>query len=250
LQNEHLRLNSALVQRRLNGDSFVTKKRLEQEYPRSKEFLRQFTQEHPEILQQFKEETKEHSLTNLEIADIEIRIAIENLVDQLNNLPPGTDAASDYHKLVKGILELIFYPHLINPIKEREIHEGRKRIDITFDNAATEGIFKRLSENMNIPSAYVFVECKNYSSDPANPELDQLAGRFSTNRGKFGLLFRTIDNLPLFISRCIDTYADGRGLIVPIIDTDLITLLNNYNNWDSAYLETFLSNRIREIAIN
>jgi len=68
-----------------------------------------------------------------------------------------------------------------------------------------------------VPSAYIPAECKNYSSDPANPALDQLAGRFSTKRGKFGLLIcRKFDNKNLFIQRCKDTAQDGRGFIVPL----------------------------------
>jgi len=94
-------------------------------------------------------------------------------------------------------------------------------------------------------------ECKNYSSDPKNPELDQLAGRFSPNRGRVGfLLCRTIDNLKLFINRCSDTYKDDRGLIIPLTDSDIITLLKNINGFDMSYIDKFISNRIREIMIN
>ncbi|OMP81014.1 hypothetical protein BW716_00030 [[Flexibacter] sp. ATCC 35208] len=95
------------------------------------------------------------------------------------------------------------------------------------------------------------IECKNYSSDPANPELDQLAGRFSPNRGKVGLLIcRSIGEMDRFIARCQDTYRDERGLIVPIIDEDIIRLLSSFVNPDSDYMEKFLSDRIRTIATN
>jgi len=251
LQNEHLQMNSALVQRRKDGTRFVTKKDIEEENPYSKEFLREFTQRNPHVLEEFKRITKTQSLSDFEISDVDIHAVANRLVESLNNIPLGNNGATRYHRLIVGILELLFYPHLIYPELEREIHEGRKRIDVTFDNAAKLGIFSRLSENMQLPSQYIFVECKNYSDDPVNPEIDQLAGRFSVNRGKVGfLLCRQIDDMDLFINRCRDTYRDDRGLIIPLTDNDIVQLLQNIDNRNNAFLDTFLSERIRTIAIN
>ncbi len=131
-----------------------------------------------------------------------------------------------------------------------EIHEGRKRIDLTFDNAATAGFFFRLHTTLNTPAQFTIIECKNYSRDIANPELDQLSGRFSLHRGKFGLaVCRTIDDMPKFLSRCADTYRDGRGVIIPLVDTDLINLLEaiKENRGDSG--EELLTTRFRAIAL-
>jgi hypothetical protein len=102
---------------------------------------------------------------------------------------------------------------------------------------------------MNLPSSYIFIECKNYSSDPANPELDQLSGRFSVNRGRVGFLIsRSFKNKGLFIQRCKDTYTDGRGLIIPLDDQDLINLLDNHDEFNSAFLDQYLSSIVRQIA--
>ena len=114
-----------------------------------------------------------------------------------------------------GALEFIFWPNLIYPIKETPIHEGRKRIDVTYTNAANSGFFHRTHSAHEIASNMVMVECKNYSKDPANPELDQLSGRFSINRGKLGLLvYRTVSDYERLLMRCRDTAADGRGFIL------------------------------------
>ncbi|MGN7986244.1 hypothetical protein ACTJKC_02830 [Pedobacter sp. 22226] len=141
LQHEHLRINGALIQHRKDGTPFVTKDSLKELHPQSKDFLRRFTQEHPEVLEQFKNETENDSLLNMEIDDLDITNIIPQLIQQLGDIPPGTQSASAFHNLIIGILEIIFYPHLINPVKEHEIHDGRKRIDICFDNAARGGIF-------------------------------------------------------------------------------------------------------------
>ena len=251
LQNEHLQLNSALVQERKSGAKYVTKKDLKESNPYSKQFLREFTQRNPEVLTEFKECTKTVPLFDYEIDDINLNELVNHLVESLREIPPGRDDATSYHRIIVGILEIIFYPHLIYPTLECEIHQGRKRIDITFDNAAIEGVFFRFSNNMDLPCQYIMIECKNYTSDPANPELDQLAGRFSPNRGQVGfLLCRDIENLNRFIERCRDTYQDDRGLIIPIIDSDIIQLLENIKNLNYEFIDNYLSNRVRQIAVN
>ncbi len=202
-------------------------------------------------MERFKSRVITNPLQNVEITNISFNQVARDLIDQLNQIPSGNHDASSFHKLVLGILELLFYPDLIHPTKEREIHDGRKRIDISFDNASSNGIFYRISENMSISCPFVFVECKNYTSDPANPELDQLSGRFSVNRGRFGILVcRSFTNRNLFVRRCSDTYNDNRGLIIPLEDRDLINMLQNANEGDRSYLDNYLSNIIREVAIN
>lgn len=257
LQNEHLRLNTVLVQRRTRKDGskrvWVTKKSIkEHEAPLTKEFLTKFTQDHPETFAKFRRETarKVSSLENEELFGGELTEIIDYLIGELKSTSPGGENASYYHKLTVGILELIFYPNLTSPQVEHEIHEGRKRIDLTFDNAAPFGFFYRLHTTYKTPSQFIFVECKNYSRDVANPELDQLSGRFSPNKGKFGLLLcRSIDNLNLFLNRCTDTYEDDRGIIIPLIDDDLINILEDLKEGIDRPEESLLSDRFRKIAL-
>ncbi len=251
LQNENIKLNTALVQERKDGRKFVTKEDLKEENPFNKDFLRKFTLKYPEVLDKFKAELKVDPLKNIEISDVSVKNICKALGEKLVAIPSGNASASAFHNIVTGILELLFYPDLIYPVKEREIHQGRKRIDISFDNASKEGIFYRLAENMKLPCQYIFIECKNYSSDPVNPELDQLAGRFSVNRGVVGFLIcRNFIDRPLFIQRCIDTYRDGRGLIMPLIDQDLINLLDNHSEYNRTFFDKYLSDIIREITID
>ncbi len=252
MQNEHLQMShSPLVKRRMDETPYVTKKDLIEIHPFSKAFIANFTRSNPEVLENFKRETKTTSLANEELDDVNIEELINHLIDKLESIEPGNAGATEYHRTIMGVLEILFYPHLIYPSLEQEIHEGRKRIDLTFDNAATDGIFFRLHNSMGISCQYMMVECKNYSSDPTNPELDQLSSRFSPNRGRVGfLLCRTIDDLDRFISRCRDTYTDQRGLIIPLTDGDVITLLRNHNDWNSTFIERFLSDRVRQITIN
>jgi len=74
-----------------------------------------------------------------------------------------------------------------------------------------------------IAATTIMIECKNYSNDISNPELDQIAGRFSNLRGWFGIIMsRHFDNKDLFVERCKDTAKDGRGIILCLDDADII----------------------------
>jgi hypothetical protein len=259
LKHEHLRLGTHLVKTKIkkNGEetSRVFKKDVAKENPLSKEFLIGFTEKHPDIFATFRKESAkvQKSIDNEDLTDhsIDLESLCEHLIAELDKVSPGNLAASHYHRLIVGILELLFYPSLICPQVEREIHEGRKRIDLTFDNAAKDGFFYQLHTISKIPCAYIFVECKNYAADPANPELDQLAGRFSTNRGKFGILCcRSISEFVLFIKRCRDTFRDDRGLIIPLMDKDLSTSLQALGEGDINNIFDLLNTRKRDIILN
>ena len=143
----------------------------------------------------------------------------------LDQIPAGSADASTYHNFILGVLTEIFYPWLTHPVKEQEVNEGRKRIDIVFSNAATDGFFSRLVNMHKIHCPYINIECKNYSEDPANPELDQLMGRFSRKRGKFGILVcRKIDKRELLLKRLQDVVNDTDGAIIVLDDADIATL--------------------------
>jgi len=100
------------------------------------------------------------------------------------------------------------------------VSEGRKRADIRFTNMATSGFFHWIKQFGSC--AHIFIECKNYSSDISNPELDQLLGRLSPKTAFFGIIVcRTLEDRPLLVKRCRDAWGRNQGLIVVLDDVDL-----------------------------
>ena len=258
LQNEQLRLNGPLVQRRKDKrrTKYVTKKsvRMEEEknHPIDKRWLVEFTEKHPEVFADFRTKTKSKTnpVSNSQISNERLLDICAYLRDYLTSIKPGNNDATLYHRTIVGILELLFYPYLCNPIVEHKIHDGRKRIDILFDNCAETGFFFRLCNTHMIPSRFIMVECKNYSRDIENPELDQIGGRFSPNRGQVGIITcRTAENMQLLIERCGDTYKDSRGLIIPLVDSDFYKLLEYKASGNEQEIDDFLQNRFRDIAV-
>jgi hypothetical protein len=221
LQAEHLDANSSLVRTLKNRRRVVYKKNIEAIFPCTKENLFDFSRKHPEVLQQYRD-----WLAGLErkgkgsvVEPEDERLIAEALAEVMASIQPGGAGATDYHKLMIGVVEFLFFPNLIYPRKEREIHQGRKRIDIVMENGAQSGILARLHQVRGLPCAFVVFECKNYVTEVSNPELDQIAGRFSANRGRFGMLCcRHFEDRSIFVERCRDTFRDGRGLVVPLDD--------------------------------
>lgn len=229
MQSAELAANTSLVELLQDGRPRVTKKALKEKYGSDKLAVIEQTLKHPHVLDEYREEKAEKSpppLDHEQLADIE-EIDVpqwDSLADRLRDLPTGKNAADDYEKLIEEILSALFYPSLCNPTKQHRIHDGRKRIDITYTNEAKAGFFSWLSQHY--PSAFIFVECKNYGSEVGNPEIDQLGGRFSPSRGKVGILVcRSLEKPTELAARCKDTAKDDRGFILHLTDEDVVNLI-------------------------
>jgi hypothetical protein len=221
LQADALSTGTSLVRTLKSGKRVAYKKDMEAAFPLSKEFLFRFSKGHPEVLAEYRAtlEKLEREGGAFAVAPDDERALAQALALVLEKITPGPADAAEYHRLMVGVVEFLFFPSLLCPRKEAEIHEGRKRIDIVAENGAFVGLFHRLHSVRGYPCNFVPMECKNYQTDVANPELDQLSSRFSPLRGKAGLLFcRHFENRSLFVQRCRDTLKDDRGLILPFDD--------------------------------
>jgi hypothetical protein len=152
------------------------------------------------------------------------------LLDLLKKLPgfeAGAKNAEDFKELVADVFDVIFGPDLVRLRTEVELHGGRKRIDIVYCNrSGQQGLFHDLPARYMIPCPYIMVECKNYNTDPGNPEIDQLLGRFGGGRGSFGFLVcnKIIDRIDVLM-RCREATRDHRGWVLAFDLDDLAALL-------------------------
>ncbi len=254
IRDEELARNSPLVRTLKDGSRRVYKKDVKEKFPFSKEFIARFSAANPQVLKNYKrlyaelegaKGTLEH--TDFEEEFDERTFAI-SLISTLGNIAPGQDAADEYHKFMIGTLEFIFWPNLIYPQKESSIHSGRKRIDISYINAAMGGFFYRAHTAHQIASNIIMVECKNYSKDPNNPEIDQISGRFSDNRRRLGILvYREIANYDLLCKRCRDTASDGRGFILPVGDDQIREYLQLIADGERPVIDKRLDELLRRL---
>lgn len=235
LQGEHLRADDALVTTLVNKKGKVTGKKvykstLDAHYPKGKEFLAQFSVAHPEVLDKYRDALKLASSSIPNIGDSVVNqeeIATE-LELKLAAIAAGSDSATEYHRHMIGVISFLFFPNLVYPRVEAEINEGRKRIDILFTNGKLSGLFYRLAFDQYIKANFVHVECKNYTKDVANPEIDQIIGRFDQNRGRLGMmLYRSAANQQRVIERCRDAAKAGQGIILPFDDAFIVKCLRH-----------------------
>ncbi|MFE6388987.1 hypothetical protein [Nocardiopsis dassonvillei] len=223
---------SRMVQTLKNGKRKVLRGELRKEFRKTKANVTDFSLERPGVFQTYKEvKVKSHptplSHEQVELATGGARPDFDQLLSAVLNTPKGSKHASEYHNNVENLLSSLFYPELSMPVKEKEILEGRKRVDICYANTSKRGFFHWLIAH-KISCQYIYVECKNYSQDIENPELDQISSRFSPMRGRVGIITcRSFSNKSLFLKRCRDTALDGRGFVLLLDDGDLKEMVDD-----------------------
>jgi len=233
LQQHHKDINSSLVHvlkgKKNKGVKKVYKTSLYNLYGVDKLASARLTSDHPGALTNYRETKKatpSYPLDHIALAKLE-NVAppdFSGLLDNVMQIKVGRDGAAAYENAIEKLLSALLYPSLAFPVKQDKIHDGRKRIDITYVNDAKVGFFNWVS--MHYPASHIFVECKNYGKEVGNPEVDQLAGRFSPSRGQVGILVvRSIQNKELLLKRCKDTANDRRGYILVLEDSDLQELI-------------------------
>ncbi|OSQ48083.1 hypothetical protein [Thalassospira alkalitolerans] len=247
LRAEYLEAGAGIVHFFKDGRPHVFKKDVKERHPFVKDALAEFVRDNPNVLELYKQVKGAEgalSATDFDAAFDEREFARE-LPRVLAGIPTGNNDADVYHNCVLGILTFLFYPNLINPIKEMAIHQGRKRLDIKYTNTGERGFFSSILQSPQTRALSVPVECKNYSTDINNPELDQLTGRFGHTRGFLGfLLCRSVNDRARLLQKCKDAALDGRGVIIILEDNDLNEMLHLVSIGSRRNISDFLQNKL------
>lgn len=250
LRAEHEHAGDALATILKNGRIVVRKKDLENKFPMSADYLYKFSKEHPSVLEKYKNQLR-NTLSNENIQPLQPNRKILSLKDRLEiieSIKPGKIEADRFHKIIFDSLIVILGERINNPKVEVQINDGRKRIDITFNNTDLKGFFYRVNSLHHIKCPKIFVECKNYKEEISNPEFDQLQGRMSDKRGRFGFLIcRNIENRKKIIQKSKDLMNDKGDYIIVLDDIDIKTLLNFKENKQESEIDNYLSQKMDEL---
>jgi len=186
------------------------------------------TENFPEVFNAYK---RDHEAPTPALSHRQIAEALGNeppdwvgLLKAVTSLPPGKKDAYRYEEAILNLVTALFYPTLVDPETQTPIHDGLKRVDITFTNYARTGFFEWVGRNYTAP--YVFVECKNFGEEIGNPEIDQIAMRLSNLRGMFGIVVcRKIEARESLLRRCQSVAKDDKKFIIVLDDNDLAQLV-------------------------
>ncbi len=235
LKQEEMQSNSSLVHilksKKNKGKKKVYKKDLEAKYGSEEKAVSiKQTDLHPDLLAQYKADHSHPTpaLSHWQIADAQGTEPPdwERLVGNVAKITPGKKEAYQYEEAILDLLFAIFYPVLVDPETQTPIHDGMKRVDISFTNYARTGFFEWLARHYNC--SHIFVECKNFGSEIGNPEIDQIAMRFSKSRGQFGIVVcRSVEDRQKMTKRCKAAATDGHGYVIVLDDQDLKDLVGD-----------------------
>ncbi len=233
MQDEEIHKNSGLVNTIKSGKNKGTKKvfktDLQKKYGTEEKAVSiSYTDQNPEILERHKADNSEPTpaLSHRQIAEAQDSAPPDwaLLLSNVTTIEPGRKGAYKYEDAITDLLTALFYPVLVDPQKQTPLHDGLKRVDLTFTNYARSGFFEWLSRHYSC--SHVFIECKNFGEELGNPEIDQIAMRFSKERGQFGIVVcRNLENANRLEDRCKAAARDGHGFVVCLTDDELGKLI-------------------------
>lgn len=205
------------------------KPKVMEQYSSKKAAIIDVTVKNPAVLDNYRKdkEKTEFRRPPLELEDFG-SVQWNKLLQAVTSIKSGSASAGKYHRAVADLLAALFYPDLIDQKIEGEIDEGRKRVDLRYTvSGYGSGAIGWLQQN-TAPMPFLYVECKNYTDDLGNAELDQLTGRFNIGKGgQVGFLInRGFKNKKRFLDRCRDAALKGRGYVLALDDSDLTALTN------------------------
>jgi hypothetical protein len=245
---------SALVHLLRDGTPHVYRKDLEEAYVKGqrKDAIVAISLERRSLLQEYHAAVAANPLPF--VSDHEIEEATgatspdcRDLLAELRGIPTGKKDATRYQTAIFRLLACLFSPSLRDGRVEQEIHDGLKRVDIWFKNWDGPRSFFGWLVMHQFKCANVVAECKNYSVDPENAEVDQLGMRFSPARGQVGFLvapeFTDRDEV---VERCRTVARDGHGYIVPLDYDDLEVLVDAKAQGENSLADELI-NRFNEV---
>lgn len=178
-----------------------------------------------------------------------LRASCSNLPDmreyisELTTIKPGKPDFAKYQNYIVRALTAVFSPGLTNPKVEVSQLSGLKRVDMTFQNNAQVGFFHNVTNKMNFEAGTIVIECKNYSGDIANPEVDQLAGRLKRHYGMVGFIVcRTVQNKSALVARLREKAGEHK-LMLYLDDADITQLLKFVNDGRYSEVDRVLTER-------
>ncbi|WP_411739857.1 hypothetical protein [Peribacillus sp. S4] len=145
--------------------------------------------------------------------------AIE-LVEKLNECPPGHSHWNDFEEICTEILTFLFVPPLRNPHTQAKTYSGIDRRDAVFPNWEDQGDSTWAKIRRELNAKLILFEFKNYdTSDVGKEEILQTKNYIREAMGKLGIICSTkLPNKAAHIKR--NTIYSQDGTVILFITTE------------------------------
>lgn len=112
-----------------SGERRVDRSKLQMRYPNRKEVLAEESAERPEVFQRYKEHKRKTGTDPMTHGEFSTEIGTDKpdfdaMLRKVEEIPPGQEHATRYHRAVEELLTALFYPALSDPKVEYPIHEA------------------------------------------------------------------------------------------------------------------------------
>lgn len=174
---------------------------------------------------------KELYITEDSLQDSEANLCTE-LINKLKSIASGKASWSEYQKLIKQILDLLFSSKLSTPIEESSDFSKTNRRDFILRNYAENG-FWALIRNRYLAD-FIVIDAKNYSKKVSKREVLQISNYLKAHgTGLFGIIISRNGGDKGSNYTCRDLWALHNKLVIILDDNHIINMLlakkNNLN---------------------
>lgn len=148
----------------------------------------------------------------------------EILIDELDSCKPGRIEWLSYQHLVGAILERLFCPPLLPPLRENTDALAVNRRDFIFPNYVDDGFWAFLRSKYS--ADYIVVDAKNYSGKVKKEQVLQIANYLKPHgAGLFGLIVCRNGGDRSCVLTLREVWIVERKLIITLTDYDLKEML-------------------------
>ncbi len=153
---------------------------------------------------------------------------LEELADQLRDLPHGLENAESFERIVGEVIRLCFFRALENVEHRVRDVDGRVIRDWVASNRAQGGFWELI--RMRYDAVQVIWECKNYAELRAD-DFHQASYYLNEAGGRFVIVaYRGRELTGAHYQHIRRILSDRRGLVLPLSDRDLLTFIRQAKN--------------------
>jgi len=163
---------------------------------------------------------------------------VSGLISLLERTPLGVNNPRRYVSIISGIIEILFYPYLINPSVVETYADN-------FGNIKFEYNFSEDDSLLPFTYSHVYFYIMNGVGD--ENDLKGIDEILESECQMCFIIFRSIENITSIMKACKEKYRNKERLLIPLSDNELIKLLRKHDDSDKSEFRIFINKQINKV---